>query len=446
MNLEEMKAALAKKAQRLKDLVGQDRLSDKEKTEKRTLLSECQDLKTDIEQGAEERQLLDDLDKSYVTPPAGGQLGGQFSTRDHTRPTEDRSYRGMFAVGEPLSRDSWKDPDEFLNVLLSGRHDERLKRTRSEKRSMIEGVSEDGGFSVPTEFAAKWLDSSLPAEIVRTRAQVWPMKSSERVVPGWSGKDHSGGTLFGGFKMQWLGEAQTGTRQTGKMEVLTLKARKGAIFAQISNELKDDGMSFAQQLEFALKTSVGFGLDSNFINGDGVAKPAGVLTTANPALITVAKETSQTEGTIVYRNLSKMYARLAPGSYKNAVWLCNQDCMQSLLEIYVPIGETYGTHAPLLNESNGTFSIFGIPVIFTEHCASLGAQGDINLVDFTQYAVGLRKDLSLDISNAPGWTEDMTDYRLIVRVDGMSTWSAPVTPLNGTVTLSPFITLGARDE
>jgi len=52
----------------------------------------------------------------------------------------------------------------------------------------------------------------------------------------------------------------------------------------------------------------------------------------------------------------------------------------------------------------------------------IGAKGDLILADLSQYAIGMRKEIALDRSNVPGWMEDMTDYRVIVRVDGQGTW------------------------
>jgi len=64
----------------------------------------------------------------------------------------------------------------------------------------------------------------------------------------------------------------------------------------------------------------------------------------------------------------------------------------------------------------------GKEVLFTEKCPALGAKGDLILADLSQYAIGMRKEIALDRSNVPGWMEDMTDYRVIVRVDGQGTW------------------------
>jgi HK97 family phage major capsid protein len=65
------------------------------------------------------------------------------------------------------------------------------------------------------------------------------------------------------------------------------------------------------------------------------------------------------------------------------------------------------------------------------------------LADFSQYAIGIRKEISLDKSMHLGFAEDCSTFRGIVRVDGMPLWASVYTPSAG-ATLSPFITLGAR--
>jgi HK97 family phage major capsid protein len=85
----------------------------------------------------------------------------------------------------------------------------------------------------------------------------------------------------------------------------------------------------------------------------------------------------------------------------------------------------------------------GRPVIFTPNLPVLGAGSDILFVDLSQYSIGLRKDLRLEKSNIPGWTQDLMSYRVIARFDGMGTWSAAITPRNGD-SLSWCVALGAR--
>lgn len=351
-------------------------------------------------------------------------------------PAMDRSYRGMFC-GDPganLSNGGFNDFEEFLSILNSGRHDPRLIQN-----VMREGVGSEGGFAVPEEFGAWLLDASLESEIVRPRATIWPMTTETRKIPSWDGSNHST-NLFGGFSGVWLAEAGTATRQTAKLKLLQMIAKKLAIYTQASRELIQDGMSFEGQLGVALIAATGWFMDDAFLNGNGVGKPRGIL--SDPALITVSKEGAQVADTIIYENIIKMFARMHPACLQKAVWICNQTTLPQLMSLIVSHGVT-GTFYPAVQNANGKFYLLGKEIILTEKTPKLGDVGDIILADLSQYAVGLRQDLVVDKSNAPGWTEDLTDYRVIARVDGMGTWKEPVTPKNGD-SLSWCVTLEAR--
>ena len=82
-------------------------------------------------------------------------------------------------------------------------------------------------------------------------------------------------------------------------------------------------------------------------------------------------------------------------------------------------------------------------MIFTEKIPVIGTEGDIILTDLSQYAIGLRQDMSLDRSAHAGFTKDTTFFRGILRSDGLGLWNAPYTPKNGN-TLSWAVTLAAR--
>lgn len=333
-------------------------------------------------------------------------------------PVTDRSYAGMFNQGRAL---------EVTDELLRGF-----------RTAMLEGLDVSGGYSVPEPLAAAWLDDNIESEIIRPRAAVWPMDSATRKVAGWDAADQTGGILFGGFAMEFLAEAAEGTPQTGKLRVIELAAKKGAIFVDISNELREDGQGFEGQLDRAMRTSIGYGMDHYFINGNAAAQPRGIL--EDPALISVAKETGQTKKTITWLNIAKMYARIYPAGRQRAVWLANSDTLPELMGLTIGTDSAY---SPVLTESNGQFYMLGRPVLFNSHMPVLGQANDIMLVDLSQYAVGIRRGLTLEKSIIPGWTRDLTSFRALLRFDGMGTWNEPITLKNGN-TLSWAVGLAER--
>jgi HK97 family phage major capsid protein len=322
-------------------------------------------------------------------------------------PAYDRTFAGMFNQGRKLE----VNEDEI----------------RAFRASMVEGLGGSGGFSVPDQLAAKWLDDALPNEIVRPRATVWPMTSATRDVPGWDGADQSS-SLYGGFWMEFLAEEGTGSKQTGKLKKISLEAKKGAIFVDASSELVEDGLGFEAQLEMAVKKSLALGFDYYFLQGVGAGQPLGVLNA--DSIVTVDKESGQAADTVLYENVIKMFARMYPAGRSKAVWIANETCIPQLLGMSIDIG-TGGSLYQVINEKNGQFSIFGRPVIFSPSMPELGNANDIIFADLSQYAIGLRREMKLEKSNIPGWTEDLVSYRVLVRMDGLPTWDQAITPRNG---------------
>jgi HK97 family phage major capsid protein len=351
------------------------------------------------------------------------------------RATGARTYAAMFDLPK-LEADGFAGFDDFLGTIHRGRADERLLAAAG---TMSGTVGSDGGFLVPTQFSAELLDGAIESEIVRPRATVYPMTSDERKISGFSAKDHTGGSIYG-FQPVWLAEGGAATNQKGSTVQMTLRAQKLALFAQAFNELVADGQDFESQLGTAITASVGFGLDVAFLSGTGAGVPLGVLN--DPALVTVAAEAGQTADTIMYENLVKMLSRLHPALLGESVWLASQTAIPQLTMLSVPIG-VGGAAVPVMTRAGGGFEILTRPVVFTEKVPVVGDKGDLSLVAFSQYAVGLRKEVVLDRSNAPGWSTDATNYRAIIRVDGRGRWSGPVTPLHGD-TLSWCVTLAAR--
>ncbi|MBD8046692.1 phage major capsid protein [Clostridium faecium] len=347
-----------------------------------------------------------------------------------------KSYKGMFYGNEKVnvSNGGFNNFEEFLYTVHSGRADQRLVQC-----SMVEGVPAFGGFAVPEEYGAFLMDKSIEEEIIRPRAAVWPMGSETKKVPAFDGADRTNG-LLGGISGQWIKEGETGIKCNGKLRLIELTAKKLACFSQASNELIADGMSFEEVLANGLIKAMGWYMDYAFINGTGEGQPLGIIN--DPALITVAKEQGQASSTITYNNVVQMFSRLAPSCFNNALWIANPSIIPQFLTMTITIG-TGGAQVPVFREESGRFTLLGKEIIFTEKCPALGAKGDLILVDLSQYAIGLRKEIALDRSNAPGWTEDMTDYRVIVRVDGKGLWDKPVKPKNGT-TLSWAVALEDR--
>ena len=354
----------------------------------------------------------------------GGGGGIQY-TSNTIRGGRGRTYRELFGT-QSLSNDGFGSFEKYIAAVHSGRHHPSLRPIES--LGHAGGTDSSGGFFVPDEYAAAILDSSLESEIVRPRASITPMNSDTKKIAGLDTSTASGNTLFGGFNAQWTGEGDAATEETTKSRKIELHAHKLFLYTLVSNELLHDGVGFDEQLTQAMIRGAGWFLDYAFLRGSGAGQPLGVLN--DPALVTVAKETGQAASTIVYSNLTKMFARLHPASVSNSVWVANSTSIPQLLALSVSVGDG-GSHIPVLSDATGDFTMLTRPVIFTEKLQTLGTTGDILLCDFSQYQIGIAADVALDRSMHVGFTTDETGYRTIVRADGQGLWSSSYTPANG---------------
>jgi HK97 family phage major capsid protein len=344
--------------------------------------------------------------------------------------TEDRSYRGMFHAGDKsikLDDGEYKRFDNFLMDIASGRITSKL-----EQRGFAETGGATGGFSVPDEFASWIFDTALESEIVRPRAKVYPMKSATLKIPAWDSSNHTS-SLFGGFNSQWTAESATMSDQTAKLRQMELHAHKMTILAKASSEVLQDGLDFEAQIAAAMIKTLSFNLDQAFLTGSGAGQPQGILNSASAVSVTRAGANA-----IAWADVYGMYSRLHPSchSSKSCVWVANHSAMPQLMNLQVNNYLVFQPAMFLGIAGAVPASIFSYPILFTEKTPALGTKGDLMLVDLSQYIIGLRSDLSIAKSVDAYFDTDEVGFRIVARVDGQSLWNAPITPVNGTNTLS----------
>jgi HK97 family phage major capsid protein len=354
---------------------------------------------------------------AIVGPAKGGKVGAR--------------YADLF--GKAHDNGGWKSPQDFFAAIHSGMAHPGLQ-------ALNEGTGSGGGFMVPETYAAEMLDAAMEQSIVLSRARTYPMTSEVKNIAGFDASTNAAGTLFGGIESQWIGEGNTADTTNPKFRKIKLKAKKLALFCSASNEVAEDGMDLEGQLDGAMRQANGWFLDYAFLRGTGAGQPLGVLN--DPALVSVTKESGQEADTILNENLIKMFARLAPGCVNNSVWVANSTCIPQLLTLYAPTALT-GQFIPVLRENGGGWQLLTRPVLFTEKLPAVGEKGDILLADFSQYAVGLRREVTLEKSMHVRFMQDETVWRAICRVDGQGRWNKAFTPANG-VTQSWAVTLDAR--
>ena len=324
--------------------------------------------------------------------------------------------------------------------------DERLARMKAVS-GMSEGADIYGGYLVPVEYRRElWKLTIEKSQLVSACTQI-PMATNQVEVPFIDGfSDRSSGTVHGGIKFYWGDEANQYTATKPKLGKLSLRLKKAMGLFYATDELLADSMiSVEPMIRQAFSDGMQWTLEDVLINGTGADQPLGVLNAG--CLVSVAKENLQTADTVVTENILKMYARL----YKKegSFWLINHDVFPQLPMLSIAVGTggvpVYVPANGLAGAPNGT--LLGLPVYFSEHCATLGDQGDVLLGQWSQYLIGQKSGADVpDYSSSIHLKFDYgeTAFRFTFRLDGQPWWKSALTLHKSSSTLSPFVVLDAR--
>lgn len=307
-------------------------------------------------------------------------------------------------------------------------------------KALAENVGATGGFLVPAEFQARLLTIATTQTIVRPRAQIIRMNRRTVSIPALAQTQVvSGGfNWFGGIKTYYTPEGgQKGDSQPSFRQV-TLTAHKMTGYTVSSDELLDDS---AISLQDFLMGDMGFPgamahqADYDYLQGDGVGKPTGVLN--SDATIVHPRATA---GAIGYEDLTGMLAKAMPNT--QLVWVMSQSAMAEMLNLQGPTGNPLYLWANAVSGAPNT--LLGYPVVFTDKLPPLGTQGDVLLAAFSYYLIGDRQAVTMDMSIHEHFRNDQTSWRAFMRHDGQVWLDAPISYGRGEEIgqISPFVVLG----
>lgn len=314
-----------------------------------------------------------------------------------------------------------------------------------------EGVGSEGGFAVPPDF----------------RTQVMEMVLGEASLAGMCDQITVSGNSFsapidmttpwqttGGVQAYWGSEGGTKSQSKPLLEEINVKLNKVYALVPMTDELLEDATAMDGYLRRKAPQKIAYKVTEAILQGNGVGKPLGLLN--SPALVSVAKETSQVADTLIARNIIKMYSRLYAPERSGAIWVINQDVEPYLQQLSLPgldndgnASANWGSHVYLpANGLSGSpyATLYGRPVIPTQACETLGDQGDIFFFNPKQYLLLLKGGTNpkVDVSMHLWFDQDLTAFRFVLRVGGMPWWSGPISARDGSATYSPYVTLDAR--
>lgn len=331
------------------------------------------------------------------------------------------------------------------NEKIYGAPIEKVMQGKIEK-VMTEGVDSAGGFLV---FEQNWnqiFELGLEDSIVRRNgAFIIPMTSDTLNVPRINDTTHST-SVYGGVRAYWTEEAGSKTSSEPVWGDCKLTAHELSGYTAASNALLADA---AVSLEAIIRRLFGsawpYFEDVAFINGNGVGQPLGFLQSG--ALIAV---TRQANNAVRWLDITNIWGRVLPTSRKKGIWIINHEVLPHLIRMVAENAAPAATAGSVIwinpqqgaaNQIPGT--ILGRPFFESEKVPAIGSQGDIGFYDLNHYLIGDRQPLAIDASTHIYFLNNKTAWRFVLRVDGQPWLQSPLTPRNGTATLSPFVCLSS---
>lgn len=304
-------------------------------------------------------------------------------------------------------------------------------------KDLLEESGVSGGYLVPAEFSADFINIAAEMSVVRPRARIQPMRSRSLAIPALDQDEQpaDGDKIkwFGGVISYWTEEGVTKTETEPSFRQIELVAHKLAGYTQASDELLADS---AIGLEALLRTLFGQAIawreDYAYLRGDGVGKPLGILNSG--ALLTQDRATANR---IIYRDVARMMDLFLPEG--DGTWIVSSTARSELLRLEDSAGNLVWQQNARVGEPP---TMLGMPVVFSSKMPALGTTGDVLLADLNYYVIGDRQATSIQSSAEYAFIDDLTTWRFVHRVDGQPLLAAPIY-IDNTNQVSPFVALHA---
>jgi len=293
-----------------------------------------------------------------------------------------------------------------------------------------ESFPAEGGFAVPEDWASDLIAGVEDQSVLFALTDRQPItKGNTLKLPTVDERSRANGSRFGGLRLQWADETQQPAASQPKWRSVDLQLNKLTGNGVATSEIFDDVPALSAILARFFKLEGAVMIDDGIVRGPGAGQMLGVLNSG--ALITVPPESAQAAATVRAENVVKMFARLWAPGHRRAVWLFNQELAPQIFALGDMLTFVDGPH------------LLGLPLIAHESCSAPGAVGDLILCDASQYVVGEKPAEYAESLHVRFLSHEQV-FRFNWRVAGQPGWTSPLTPLNGSNTSSPFVTLAAR--
>ena len=412
--LEKMQKLFRDKMARLKVIrdIEPGKLLTADRTERDKLLTEIEKLTKDID---DTRRLdaavdADTPDPDDLEPDMSGMTGGGYDNRSRSnddlifqaadgrehraisvtkRLTEGESHQGLEEIG----------PGSLGKILRAKLLGDPMGLNESERRAMGEGSGNLSGWFVNPLVSGYVIDLARNASCcMKAGAWTLPMDSPEVTLV----------KVLTDSTAHWLPEHSAISESDGSFAPIKLKAVVLGTMIRVSQALLEDAPSAGPTIEKMLSSALGLELDRVALHGDGATQPRGVFNCddineysmgANGAAPTNYDPFSYACQYVLQNNGTPTAAIMAPRTFGTLDRLKAATTNQPLVgpQSYQDLKKFYTNQVPV-NQVHGTNE--------AASCAFIG--------DFKNVVVGMRKNLSIDISPVAG-TDTFAKVEALIR-------------------------------
>ncbi len=298
-----------------------------------------------------------------------------------------------------LDRNTGRASDEYKKNFWN------VMRVKSPDRTLLNslqiGTDSEGGYLVPDEFERTLVDGLQETNIFRTLAHVIQTTSGDRKIP----------VVASHGSASWVDEEGAYQESDDAFSQVTIGAYKLGTMIKVSEELLNDSIFDIQSYlatEFARR--IGNAEEEAFINGDGTAKPTGMLNTAEVGVTTAGA------AAITADELIDLFHSLAVPYRGKAVWLLNDTTIQYIRKLKDGNGQ-YLWQPGLVAGAPDT--ILGRPVKVSRYMPTI-ASGNKTIAfgDFNYYWIADRQGRSFRRLDELFAVNGQVGFRGSERVDG----------------------------
>ena len=306
----------------------------------------------------------------------------------------------------------------FWNVT---RHKDRI--TPEMRNALQEGTDSEGGYLVPDEFEKSLVTGLSLAAVIRSHAHVITTSSGLHKIP----------VVAAHGSAAWIDEEGAYTESDETFGQVQLDAHKVGTVIKVSEELLNDS---AFDLEGYIRSEfirrIGDKEEEAFLNGNGTAKPTGILNTTGGAQVGV---TAAGATAITADELIDLYYSLKAPYRKNAVWVLND----STVKVIRKLKDSNGNYLlqPALKDGEVS-TILGRPYFTSEHAPEIAAGAKAVIFgDLSYYWIGDRQGISFRRLNELYAGNGQVGFLASKRLDGKTVLPEAIKVLQQKGTAAP---------